>query len=157
MRYGPALPATLALVCATAANAGYGAASRCTPGTESSRKIVRDFYRLALIDRHPGEAFARYMSADFLDHKADLAQPTREGIAANLGDMIRTLPSARWEILRIVADGDMVSLQARFTPEPGAEPYAIADFFRLKDCKIVEHWDVVAGPPKVQRNPNSRF
>ena len=97
------------------------------------------------------------MSADFLDHKGDLAQPTRDGISAYLEDLIRTLPEARWQIVRIVADRDMVSLHARFTPTPNAAPYAIADFFRLRACKIVEHWDVVAPPPKVQRNPNSRF
>lgn len=133
-----------------------GAAGQCGR-TESSRAIVRHFYQLALVERRPAEAFARYMSGDFLDHKADLAQPTREGIAAYLADIIKKLPAARWEIVRIVADGDMVSLHARFTPAPKAAPYAIADFFRLKGCKIVEHWDVVAGPPEQQRNPNSRF
>lgn len=145
----------LLLACGSGAIAAPGA--KCTPGTETSRAIVRGFYQLALVDRHPTEAFGRYMASDFLEHKADLAQPTREGIAAYLQDLIRTLPAARWEILRIVADGDMVALHARFTPEPGAAPYAIADFFRLKNCRIVEHWDVVAGPPKEQRNPNSRF
>jgi predicted SnoaL-like aldol condensation-catalyzing enzyme len=51
----------------------------------------------------------------------------------------------------------MVFLHARFTPAAGAPPYAIADIFRLKGCKIVEHWDVVAPPPKQQRNPHPRF
>ena len=147
----------LLLMCTAAANARNEAAAQCSPGTESSRAIVRDFYQLALIERQPREAFGRYMSADFIDHKADLAQPTREGIAAYLQGMIETLPEARWEVLRIVADGDMVSLHARFTPAPKAPPYAIADFCRLKNCKIVEHWDVIAEQPKVQRNPNSRF
>jgi predicted SnoaL-like aldol condensation-catalyzing enzyme len=131
-------------------------AGRCG-GTESSRAIVREFYQLALVERHPADAFAHYMSPDFLEHKADLAEPTRDGISAYLQDVIKTLPAARWEIVRIVADRDMVALHARFTPAPGAAPYAIADFFRLKGCKIVEHWDVVAAPPKQQRNPNSRF
>ena len=66
-------------------------------------------------------------------------------------------PKARWEILRVIADRDLVALHARFTPAPGAGEYALADFFRVKDCKIVEHWDVVAGPVKDAVNPNSRF
>ena len=149
------LAGMLLMICVSARD-NASTASRCG-GTENSRAVVRDFYQLALIDRHPAEAFSRYMSADFLDHKADLAQPTRDGISTYLEGMIRTLPEARWEIIRIVADGDMVSLHARFTPSPNAPPYAIADFFRLKGCKIVEHWDVVAPPPEKQRNPNSRF
>jgi predicted SnoaL-like aldol condensation-catalyzing enzyme len=125
--------------------------------TKSSRDMVRKFYQLALVERHPREAFGRYMAANFLDHKADLAEPTRDGISAYLEDMIKTSPAARWQIVRIVGERNMVALHARFTPAPDAAPYAIADFFRLKGCKIVEHWDVVATPPKQQRNPNSRF
>lgn len=155
MRSYQALTATLLAIYALAGEA-RAAGGQCGR-TESSREIVRKFYQLALVERHPAEAFGRYMARNFLDHKADLAEPTRDGITAYLGEVIRTLPAARWEIVRIVADRDMVSLHARFTPAPDAAPYAIADFFRLKGCKIVEHWDVVAGPLKQQRNPNSRF
>ena len=143
------------LACGSVANS-RPMADQCDR-TETSRAVVRNFYQLALVERHPAEAFRRYMSPDFVDHKADLAQPTRDGITAYLQDVITTLPAARWDIIRIVADRDMVSLHARFTPTPNSAPYAIADFFRLKGCKIVEHWDVVAAPPKQQRNPNSRF
>ena len=148
--------ATALLFAYGSASGAAGAAGHCGT-TESSRAIVRHFYQLALVERHPADAFARYMSADFLDHKADLAEPTRDGITAYLEDVIRTLPAARWEIVRIIADRDVVALHARFTPAPAAVPYAIADFFRLKGCKIIEHWDVVALPPKQQRNPNTRF
>jgi predicted SnoaL-like aldol condensation-catalyzing enzyme len=74
-----------------------------------------------------------------------------------LEQLIADVPQAKWEIVRTIAEGDLVFLHGRFTPAAGAPPYAIADIFRLKDCKIVEHWDVVAAPPKEQRNPNPRF
>jgi predicted SnoaL-like aldol condensation-catalyzing enzyme len=147
--------AAVLVACASAAQA-RATGAQCGQ-TESSRAVVRNFYQLALVERHPAQAFGRYMSADFVDHKGDLGEPTRAGIAAYLEDLIKTMPAARWDIVRILADRDMVSLHARFTPTPYAAPYAIADFFRLKGCKIVEHWDVVAAPPKQQRNPNSRF
>jgi predicted SnoaL-like aldol condensation-catalyzing enzyme len=76
---------------------------------------------------------------------------------AFLSELIKSMPDPKWEVLRFVADGDPVALHARFTPAPKAPAYAIADFFRLKDCKIVEHWDAVAGPPAEQINPNARF
>jgi len=123
----------------------------------ANRRIVTDFYREALIEKRPEAAFRKYMTPDFIEHKPDIQSGTREGAAAFLGEVIKEVPGARWEVLRTMADGDLVALHARFTPAPGAPPYAIADFFRLKDCKIVEHWDVVAGPPKEQANPNSRF
>ena len=121
------------------------------------RRLVSDFYRQALIEKQPKAAFERYMAPDFVEHKPDIPGGTREATAEFLGGIIRDVPTARWEILRVIADGDLVALHARFTPAPGAGEYALADFFRVKDCKIVEHWDVVAGPVKDAVNPNSRF
>ena len=127
-------------------------AQACQPG-----QLVSDFYTQALIDKQPKAAFERYVAPDFVEHKPDIAPGTREAAAEFLGGIIRDVPSARWEILRVIADRDLVALHARFTPAPGAGEYALADFFRVKDCKIVEHWDVVAGPVKDAVNPNSRF
>jgi predicted SnoaL-like aldol condensation-catalyzing enzyme len=31
------------------------------------------------------------------------------------------------------------------------------DFFRLKDGKIVEHWDVIQGVPETSANNNGMF
>ena len=132
-------------------------AAECRADAATHRQIVRDFYTLGLVERKPAEAFAHYVAPDFVEHKPDIAPGTREAAAEFLGGIIRDVPSARWEILRVIADGDLVALHARFTPAPGAGEYALADFFRVKDCKIVEHWDVVAGPVKDAVNPNSRF
>jgi predicted SnoaL-like aldol condensation-catalyzing enzyme len=132
-------------------------AAVCTPGAEVHRQIVSEFYREALIDKQPATAFAKYAAPDFVEHKPDVPHGTRDAAAAYLAELIKAVPDPKWELLRIVADGDMVALHARFTPAPGAPAYAIADFFRLKNCKIVEHWDVVAGPPKEQVNPKPRF
>jgi predicted SnoaL-like aldol condensation-catalyzing enzyme len=127
-------------------------AQACPPG-----QLVSDFYRQALVDKQPKAAFERYVAPDFVEHKPDIPHGTREAAAEFLGGIIRDVPSARWEILRVIADGDLVALHARFTPAPGVGEYALADFFRVKDCKIVDHWDVGAGPVKDAVTPNSRF
>jgi predicted SnoaL-like aldol condensation-catalyzing enzyme len=129
----------------------------CQPSAATNRQIVTDFYRQALIDKQPGTAFARYMAPDFVEHKPDVPQGTREATAAFLAELIKALPDPKWEVLRVVAEGDLVALHARFTPAAGAPAYAIGDFFRLKDCKIVEHWDAVGGPPEDAKNPRPRF
>jgi predicted SnoaL-like aldol condensation-catalyzing enzyme len=146
----------LGMILAAAAAVAQPAAE-CRPSAAAHRQIVSDFYAEALIGRKPAAAFERYMAPGFVEHKPDVPNGTREGAAAFLEGLIKEVPDPKWEVLRIVADGDLVALHARFTPAPGAPPYAIADFFRLKDCKIVEHWDVVAGPPKEQVNPKPRF
>jgi predicted SnoaL-like aldol condensation-catalyzing enzyme len=97
------------------------------------------------------------MTTGFVEHKPDVPQGTREAAATFLEQLIANVPQPRWEVVRTIAEGNLVFLHGRFTPAAGAPAYAIADVFRLENCKIAEHWDVVAPPPKEQRNPNPRF
>lgn len=130
-----------------------------TPGRSGAgpREVVLDFYREALLEKRVRAAFERYAAADFVEHKADVPEGTRDATVRYLEDLVAELPAARWEVVRTLADGDFVFLHAKFTPAPGAEPYAIADVFRVRDGRIVEHWDVVAPPPKDSVNPHPRF
>lgn len=115
------------------------------------------FYNEGLIGLKPTAAFQRYMAPEFVEHKPDVPNGSRDAAATFLEQLIATVPKARWRVERTIAEGDFVFLHARFSPAEGAPEYAIADVFRLKNCKIVEHWDVVAGPPREQRNPHPRF
>ena len=157
---------TKKLLWATAASALAGcvtvgststASSECDGSAEANRKIVLAFYNEGLVGRQPHPAFSRYMAPDFVEHKPDVPEGTREATAQFLAQIVADVPDARWEIIRTIAEEDMVFLHARFTPAAGAPDYALADIFRLKDRKITEHWDVVAPPPREQRNPNTRF
>ena len=129
----------------------------CAARAEANRALVLAFYDEGLVRRQPIAAFERYMAADFVEHKPDVPEGTRGATARFLADLMEDVPQGRWEILRTVAEGDMVFLHARMIPAPGAPAYAIADLFRVRDCRIAEHWDVVAGPAADAPNPNSRF
>ncbi|MEO8306961.1 MAG: nuclear transport factor 2 family protein [Pseudomonadota bacterium] len=115
------------------------------------------FYTKALIDKRPLVALEQYASADFVEHKPDVPSGNRITIAQFLEGIIKALPEAKWEIVRAVAEKDFVVLHAKFTPAPGAPPYAIADFFRIKNCSVVEHWDVVEPPREGMPNQISQF
>lgn len=129
----------------------------CDGSIETSRGIVLAFYNEGLVSRQPQKAFLRYMSPDFIEHKPDIPKGTRDETAKFLAQIIADVPEAKWEVVRTIAEKDMVFLHARFTPAPGAPAYALADIFRVKGCKIIEHWDVVGPPPKEQMNPQPRF
>jgi predicted SnoaL-like aldol condensation-catalyzing enzyme len=137
--------------------AGARADSTCRPSVEASRNLVLSFYKMALIEKQPRAAFEQYVSAEFVEHKPDAPGGGRAAVADFLEELVKNLPDAKWEILRTVAENDLVFLHARFVPAPGAAPYAIADLFRIENCAIVEHWDVVGPPRDGQPNPNSRF
>ena len=130
---------------------------KCSGSAAENRRIVLDFYTKALIDRKVRTAFETYMDPGFIEHKPDIETGTREATIKFLEGLVTDIPQARWEIVRSVADENLVAVHVRFRPAPGAPEYAIADFFRVKDCKIVEHWDVVAPPSEKPGNPHPRF
>ena len=143
--------------CATATAESVVPVPTCNGSAEANRKIVLAFYSEGLVGLQPHSAFERYMTLGFVEHKPDVPQGTREATATFLEQLIANVPQPKWEVVRTIAEGDLVFLHGRFTPAVGAPAYAIADVFRLENCKIAEHWDVVAPPPKEQRNPNPRF
>lgn len=151
------LTAAMVAGCATTPTSSAGQAAACDGSEDANRRIVLAFYNEGLVGLRPRAAFDRYMTPSFVEHKPDVPEGTREAAATFLEQLIANVPQARWEVVRTVAERDLVFLHGRFTPAPGAPPYAIADVFRLEGCKIAEHWDVVSPPPKEQRNPNSRF
>ena len=143
--------------CATPRDVPRQRAAACDGSEDANRRVVLGFYQEGLVGLKPRAAFERYMTPWFVEHKPDVPDGTRAASATFLEQLIASLPQPRWEVVRTIAEGDLVFLHGRFTPAAGAPSYAIADVFRLEGCKIAEHWDVVASPPKQQRNPNSRF
>ncbi len=143
--------------CATVATQTVRQTSSCDGSLQANRRIVLAFYNEALVGLQPRPAFMQYMASDFIDHKPAVSDGSREAAATYLETLIKEVPQPRWEVIRTIAEGDMVFLHARFTPAAGAPAYAVADVFRVKGCRIAEHWDVVAPPPKDQPNPHSRF
>ena len=122
-----------------------------------NRELVLSFYNEALMERRPRSAFERFAAPSFVDHKAEMPVGSRSSASDYLEGLIKRFPDPHWEIVRTVAEGNLVVLHVRFKPTATAEPYAIVDIFRVENDQLVEHWDVVSEPPEVQRNPNSRF
>jgi predicted SnoaL-like aldol condensation-catalyzing enzyme len=129
-------------------------ASRMMISAAANKKVVVDFYRTVFIEKRVIEGFERFVAAGYIQHNP-LLQSGREAAVKFLTS--RSTRDSIADIKRVVAEGDLVVLHVRFTPAPGAPAYAIADIFRVQDCKIVEHWDAVEGPPKEQVNPKPRF
>ncbi len=153
----PASFLALVFLASCATQAPVSTTVGCASSADANRELVSAFYTQALVQKQARPAFERYVTADFVEHKPDIQGGTREAAIVFLEGLITQLPQARWQIVRTVADKDMVALHARFQPAAGAPEYAIADFFRLENCRIVEHWDVVAPPSPAKGNPHPRF
>lgn len=145
------------LVCAVAWAQPVAGTSVVQAAPSSPRSVVVAFYEQALQAFEVRQAFARYMAPDFIEHSSDAPGGTTEGIVTFLEGLIRKSPKPRWEIVRTIAEGDLVFLHARFTPAPDAPPVAVAEIFRVRNGKIIEHWDVIAPTPEQPVNPRSMF
>lgn len=152
-----ALVATLFLASTGIAAAETDTRPACDSSAEGSRNLVVSFYTEALVEKRVRSGFERYVSPGLVEHKPDVPAGDRGVVVDFLEGIIKDVPDAQWEIIRTIAEKDLVFLHARFTPAPGAPPYAIADVFRVENCQIVEHWDVVGPPRENMPNTNSRF
>jgi len=63
-------------------------------------------------------------------------------------------PHLELDVERVIADGDLVVTHSHLVLEPGRPGRALADYFRLENGKVVEHWDVVQDIPETAANAN---
>ncbi len=123
---------------------------------EANKRIVREWHDLAINQRKPEEAVAKYLGPHYRQHNpgaADGAEP----FIGFVKRFAQTYPDFRMESKRIVAEGNYVVLHSHFIRKPGDRGMAVVDIFRLENGKIVEHWDVVQEVPETSANNNTMF
>jgi predicted SnoaL-like aldol condensation-catalyzing enzyme len=104
---------------------------------ESNKEIVLKVLQGAFVDRD-ATVVDRYFAADYVQHNP--AIPNGPQAIANL---IPTLKAdLSYECGMVVAEGDLVMVHGRYVGW-GPKPLVAVDIFRVKDDKVVEHWDVM--------------
>ena len=92
---------------------------------------------------------ARFWSPNYVQHSAHI-EPGRDGLFNLIAGMP---PTFKHEHEQIVADGEYVIVHSRFSGFGQAKNWIVADFVRVVDGLLVEHWDVVGTK---RRRPNPR-
>jgi predicted SnoaL-like aldol condensation-catalyzing enzyme len=123
---------------------------------EENKRIIREWHELAIEQRKPEEAVAKYLGPHYRQHNPGAADGPEPFIAAVKG-LTKTFPELSMEPKRIVAEGDYVVLHSHLILKPGDRGRAVVDIFRLENGKIVEHWDVVQEVPETSANNNTMF
>jgi predicted SnoaL-like aldol condensation-catalyzing enzyme len=122
---------------------------------EQNKKIVMEFYEKA-INQKDFDAASKYLGPYYIQHNQK-ATDGAEGLKGFIHYLREKFPDAHSEIKRAFADGDYVILQVHAVREPGTRGIAIVDIFRLKDGKIIEHWDVHEDILPQAANTNGMF
>lgn len=117
--------------------------------TLENKGTVREFYDLAFVQRRPGDAAARCVALPRMTFTPRLA--SAQAHVASVAAWLDSMPRLSVEVVRIVADGDLVVVQSAFTPAPGERSMLVMDMFRLLGGRIVEHWDALQELPDPTR------
>ena len=103
---------------------------------KSNKEIALEVLRRAFVDRDP-TVVEQYFDPGYTQHNPQI--PDGPGVIAK---MIPTLTGLIYEQGMAVAEGDLVMVHGRYTGW-GPKPMVAVDIFRLKNGKVVEHWDVL--------------
>jgi predicted SnoaL-like aldol condensation-catalyzing enzyme len=109
--------------------------------TDLNKKIVWDFYNLAFNKRKPTEAARLCLDPTYLQHNPHVADGAA-AFAIFFEEYFKTHTEGSIELKRIIAEGDLVTIHVHSKSNPNDIGRAVVDWFRLKDDKIIEHWDV---------------
>lgn len=83
-------------------------------------------------------AVDHYFDPAYIQHNPDIANGTEA--LKGLITMLHASGKFKSDTVRVIADGDLVAFQGRYEGF-GPTPMVAFDVFRMKDGKIVEHWD----------------
>lgn len=131
--------------------------SAAAAGDPASRNkaIVRAFYE-EFFNRHRVSAAREVLTPDYRQHNPSVGDG-RQAVMDAFTQIFKKFPRFQVEIKRIIGDGDLVAVHVLSRTQPGDRGRAVVDIFRLKDGKIVEHWDVVQPVPAKSVNDNTMF
>lgn len=122
---------------------------------EKNKKMVVDFYN-EVFNKHDIDIIPKYVSEDYKQHNPFVADGRKAFMDFFKEDFVKN-PNSSAEIKRVVVEGDTVALHVHSRTNSQDKGVAIVDIFRIKNGKIVEHWDVIQEIPNEAANDNTMF
>lgn len=148
-------PLFFALALTLWAAPGFAETTRNLAQEEANRQLVLKFYNMAFNEHKPVEA-AELLSDDYKQHNPRVATG-KQPFLDYFVPYFKENTQSRARIVRSAAQDDLVWLHLHSTKTPDDAGRAIVDIFRVRDGKIVEHWDVIQNVPETAANDNGMF
>lgn len=121
---------------------------------ETNKKIVTVFYQDLFGDKDPS-AIDKYIVEDYIQHNPTVADG-RKALKDGVKQWFVGAPKEKIDIQHIAADGDLVFIHLKSKGADGILT-SVIDIFKLKNNKIVEHWDVIQAVPEKSANNHPMF
>jgi predicted SnoaL-like aldol condensation-catalyzing enzyme len=123
---------------------------------ETNKQTVLAYLNTAFNEKKPAEAVEKYGGSHYIQHNPQ-APHGFEAFVQFVGGFLEQFPQTSFDIKRAVAEGDLVVTHSLLKTSPEDRGTAVADFFRLEDGKVVEHWDVLQPIPESAANEHPMF
>lgn len=121
-----------------------------------NRALVIEFYD-KFFNRHQVDEAANVVAEDYIQHNPTVPNG-KEPFVSYYRNFFKENPHSKARIVRSAVDGDIVWLHVHaLDNSTGARGEAVVDIFRVKEGKIVEHWDVIQPIPETAENKNTMF
>ncbi len=120
------------------------------------KQVVTRFMTALYVDKKVREAFETWVDPGYIQHNP-LAQTGRQAAIDFLEPFFAQHPDINYSIKRIIAEGDLVAVHSHGKFAADDRGIAVIDLLRVRDCKVVEHWDVIQPVPEQAANSNGMF
>ena len=118
---------------------------------EENKRIVSEFYYAFGIEKD-AEKCSRYLGDTYIQHNPYI-QDGPEHFLRFVRFRREHYPEARSNVMMTIADEDKVMFHVHSVLTPGEPGRNIVDTFRVRDGKVVEHWDVIQEIEKLKFPP----
>jgi predicted SnoaL-like aldol condensation-catalyzing enzyme len=102
------------------------------------------------------EAYDAHIHPEFRHHN-QYHTGDRAALLKGMEDNDAQFPDKKFEVKRLLEDGDMVVAHSLLEFGGGMRPMTVAHFLRFQDGKIIEMWDIGQEIPKDSPNENGPF
>ena len=122
--------------------------------TTNNKELVTTAYQRIFGDQD-ATAVDEYISKDFIQHNPTTPDGP-EGVKQVLQMLAsQGVPKQKIEFKHVMAEGDTVMLHSRY--EMAGTEWRFLDIYRVKNGKLVEHWDAIMQMPEKRANNNPLF
>ncbi len=110
-------------------------------------KVVIDFFQHLMNEHDFKYTLKKYGGGSYTQHNRAIPNEI-SGLVGYVKNLTKRFPEYSFDVKRVYADGDFVILHSHSTLKAkhrGNEKkgFIITDTFRLKNGKLVEHWDAI--------------
>lgn len=116
--------------------------------TESKNvKLISNFVQDLMINHETEKVISKYNNSSYIQHNRNIPDGMK-GIVNYIAKFTKEYPEFTYDVKRIIADGEFVIFHSHATLKKedrgdDTKGLNIIDTWRVKDGKIVEHWDSI--------------